>query len=31
MLTPTEAALVALKRVGWYLEGHARLVYRYDF
>ncbi len=31
MSTPTETALVALKRVGRYLEGHARLVYRYDF
>jgi len=31
MSTPTETALVALKRVGRYLEGHSRLVYRYDF
>ena len=31
MSTPTEAALVALKRVGRYLEGHGRLVYKYVF
>ncbi len=31
MSTPTEVALVALKRVGRYLEGHARLVYKYVF
>ena len=31
MSSPTEIALVALKRVGRYLEGHGRLVYRYDF
>ena len=31
MSTPTETALVALKRVGRYLEGHTRLVYKYDF
>ena len=31
MSTPTETALTALKRVGRYLEGHTRLVYRYDF
>ena len=31
MSTPTEAALVALKRIGRYLEGHGRLVYKYVF
>ena len=31
MSTPTETALLALKRIGRYLEGHSRLVYRYDF
>jgi histone deacetylase 1/2 len=31
MSTPTEVALVALKRVGRYLEGHSRLVYKYVF
>ena len=31
MSSPTETALVALKRVGRHLEGHGRLVYRYDF
>ena len=31
MSTPTETALTALKRVGRYLEGHNRMVYRYDF
>jgi len=31
MSTPTEVALVALKRVGRYLERHARLVYKYVF
>ncbi len=31
MSTPTGTAPVALKRVGRHLEGHARLVYRYDF
>jgi len=30
MSTPTETALLALKRVGRYLESHTRLVYRYD-
>ena len=31
MSTPTEAALVALKGIGRYLEGHSRLVYKYVF
>ena len=31
MSTPTEVALVALKRIGRYLEGHSRLVYTYVF
>ena len=31
MSTPTEVPLVALKRVGRYFEGHARLVYKYVF
>ena len=30
MATPAGTALVALKRVGRYLEGHSRFVYRYD-
>ena len=31
MATPTEVALGALKRIGRYLEGHGRLVYKYSF